>query len=68
MQKQIAEKIVRAAKKVYKLKFIFKHGEKIYNRAYAIYSHFPKYDKITGIDTDKLVMAHMNKKNQQQSL
>ena len=59
--KEIICDVIGAVKKVYKIKIAFNFGVKAYNMAYAVYSLFPKYDKITGIDTDKLVQKHMNK-------
>ena len=45
-------------KKVYKFRIAFNLGVKAYNTGYAVYSLFPKYDKITGINTDKLIADH----------
>ena len=59
--KELVHDVIEVAKKVYKCRVAFNLGVKAYNKGYAVYSLFPKYDKITGIDTDKLVKAHMNK-------
>ena len=63
--KKVIHSVVEVVKKVYKCRIAFNIGVKVYNKAYAIYSLFPKYDKITGIDTDKLVKTHMNKYSEQ---
>ena len=59
--KEVIHDVAAVVKNVYKFRIAFNLGVKAYNAGYAVYSLFPKYDKITGIDTDKLVKAHMNK-------
>ena len=63
--KEVVNGVVEVVKKVYKCKAAFHIGVKVYNTGYAVYSLFPKYDKITGIDTDKLIKAHTNKYSEQ---
>lgn len=50
--------VIEIVKKVYKFRIAFNLGVKTYNTGYAVYSLFPKYDKITGINTDKLIAEH----------
>ena len=50
--------VIEIVKKVYKFRIAFNLGVKAYNTGYAVYSLFPKYDKITGINTDKLIADH----------
>lgn len=54
-------KVVETAKKIYKCRIIVRLGVKGYNAAYKVYSLVPKYDKITGINTDKFVADHIRK-------
>ena len=62
--KQTVQDIIEIVKKVYKCKIAFKLGVKAYNTGYSVYSLFPKYDKITGIDTDKLIEKHTKNHNE----
>ncbi len=55
------ETIINLPKKMLKFVIAFKIIEKVVRTARKIYSFIPKFDKITGIDTDKLVENHMLK-------
>ena len=55
------ETIINLPRKLLKFVIAAKTVSKIIKTAKKIYSFIPKYDKITGIDTDKLVENHMRK-------
>ncbi len=55
------ETIINLPRKVLKFVIAAKVINKTVKTAKKIYSFIPKYDKITGIDTDKLVVNHMHK-------
>lgn len=49
------ETVIRLPKKILKLVLVCKFGEKAYCTGRRIYNMIPKFDKITGIDTDVLI-------------
>lgn len=55
------ETIINLPRKILKFVIAAKVISKSVKTAKKIYSFIPKYDKITGIDTDKLVQNHMQK-------
>ncbi len=55
------ETIINLPRKILKFVIAAKVINKTVKTAKKIYSFIPKYDKITGIDTDKLVQNHMQK-------
>ncbi len=55
------ETIINLPRKILKFVIAAKVINKSVKTAKKIYSFIPKYDKITGIDTDKLVQKHMQK-------
>ncbi len=58
---KIARSIARFCSKIYKCRLLFNFGVKAYNFCVGIYNLIPKYDKITGIDTELLVKNHSDK-------
>ena len=55
------ETIINLPKKILKFVIAANLISKTVKTARKIYSFIPKYDTITGIDTDKLVQNHMHK-------
>lgn len=55
------ETIINLPRKILKFVIAVKIINKIGRVARRIYLFIPKFDKITGIDTDKLVENHMRK-------
>ncbi len=55
------ETIINLPRKILKFVIAVKVINKTAKTAKKLYSFIPKYDKITGIDTDKLVENHMLK-------
>lgn len=55
------ETIINLPKKLLKFVLAAKAVSWLINTAGKIYRMIPKFDKITGIDTDKLVKNHMSK-------
>lgn len=55
------ETLINLPRKILKFVIAAKVITKVVKTAKKIYSFIPKFDKITGIDTDKLVQNHMHK-------
>lgn len=55
------ETIINLPKKIFKFYITVTLAEKTVKTAARIYRFVPRFDKITGIDTDKLVNRHMSK-------
>ena len=55
------ETIINLPKKLLKFVIAAKIADKTVRTAKKVYTLIPKYDRITGIDTDKLVQNHMPK-------
>ena len=53
------ETIINLPKKLLKFVIAGKLIKKVYRIARRIYMMIPKFDKITGIDTDVLIKKHM---------
>lgn len=53
------ETIINLPRKILKFVIAAKVVNKTVRAAKKIYSFIPKYDRITGIDTDRLVQSHM---------
>ena len=53
------ETIINLPRKIFKFVIAVKVINKTVKTVKKIYSFIPKYDKITGIDTDKLVEKYM---------
>ncbi len=49
------ETVVRLPRKVLKFVIAYKYGSKLYRMGRRVYNMIPKFDKITGIDTDILI-------------
>lgn len=53
------ETVINLPKKIFKFVVAARIIKKVVRAARKIYTFIPKFDKITGIDTDKLVKNHM---------
>mgnify|MGYP003314575507 CR=1 FL=1 len=54
------ETIINLPRKILKFVVAAKVVKKAVKTAHRVYLFIPKFDKITGIDTDKLVKNHMS--------
>lgn len=54
------ETIINLPKKIFKFVITFKFFRGLYRFARRVYRFIPKYDKITGINTDSLVEKYYN--------